>query len=638
MYCIHCGKELDGNPKFCHYCGGAQLHQSHGTASSYPGAGEVAPISLSARERQAKWRRVGLSCAVVMLVAVFLCAAVLVGAALMFGMHRTQQTAQILPDSAGALITFNPSPAQLPQLIGLEDKAYGLAPLGALPGITDLVQAIDEELDSDVTFDLLTDIAPWVGWELSVAFLYDEVQLAELDGASSRLAAFQARAYQGPPVILAVATRSEERSDAFLADVREQLERDGVEFDTDRYRGVRITEIVEPDGVPLSYATYNKLVVVATDPDTLRTSIDAALDGRRVLGEREEYRQMISDLPRNRLGTIWLNWPVMADFLGVEEVEEVPLGSLNAIQEIGVAISLEDSGVLYDYLVRYDLDELSETSVTLMESGSSNHELIEYAPAETVLYYSGENLPLSTRSLLEPIADSVEDLYDELAREIDPSLGSDGRMSLSEYLEMEIGVNPEDDILGEIEGEYAIVLASDSQETSPFEVPIGLVILARMDDEEEAVEALGTLMHALESELDFDTVSDEMWGVNVIRVESTGGDALFYYGLEQDVLFVASSEEMVEALADARDSPLSQSVLFRSAVEPLPADGRGYLYVDIESLAELIAETMSASERASFEEEAAEFVRQVRALSLTNRPMSQAGLVQGTIYVYTGAR
>lgn len=110
------------------------------------------------------------------------------------------------------------------------------------------------------------------------------------------------------------------------------------------------------------------------------------------------------------------------------------------------------------------------------------------------------------------------------------------------------------------------------------------------------------------------------------------------YGFVENVLFIGTSEEMLELAAKGADSPLAANELFQATVKPLPADSRGYAYVDVEQSVRIISRTLGDDERGAFNTTIRPYLESVRAIGMAAGPMDENGLLRGVLFVRTENR
>jgi hypothetical protein len=579
MYCIKCGQELEGRPKFCPYCG-QQLTQ----------------VGRPQARRKAMSPPRWLVTSGLILLALILGSIVAAGGAYFWlGMHRQNQTARIVPPEASAFVSVSPTLRQLPRLRNAEGALDSGAIVAALPGVTDAAEAIQNNLPPDFDLDVRRDILPWMGREVSLAVV--------------------PQANAEPGLIVAALTRNRDASDAFLERIRSEMEGQGLRFREGTYRGRQITEITSPNSPPFAYATFDGMVVLASDAETLQASIDADEGGQHSsLFDREAFRDALKDLPGNRLGHAYLNWstlmwPTRDEF---EEATGLPLGS-QAVQDVALAISLREGGVRFDFRTQFDTESLSVAESDWLSQSSNPQKVTRVAPGDSLVYVSGQNLPL--------------------ALECFSGLGLDG---IFEDIRYETGIDLREEVLNEIDGEYAWALAPDpgglwGDETTP----LGLLLFAEVDDRTRVQTSLEDIAGALTVDSGVYLQPEEIDGVPVWLLQDDYAETAIGYGFVDDFLFFGSSANMVRLAIEGSDSALSDSRLFQTASRHLPNGVRGSTYVDVEQGLMTLYRAMDEFEKEDFNEEVRPYVGSIRAVTMGTTPMDKRGVLKGTLFVCT---
>lgn len=597
MYCMKCGKKLEGSPKFCPYCGQRLTHSSRPEteASAHPPRPTGAPPSPARQRRTVRASRWLVTSGLVLLALMLSCVLVAGGAYFLLGMHRQNQAAKIVPEETGAFVCISPTLLQLPQLRNADNALDSGAMVAALPGVSDAAEVLQQNLPADFDLDLRQDVLPWIGREVSLAVV--------------------PREYSSPSLIMTAVTRNRDASNAFLEELRSEMEEQGVEFDENTYRGIQVTEITSYSGSPLAYATVNGMVVVASDGETLRASIDAAEEGHAsTLYGRKDFRKVLKDLPANRMGYIYLDWSsLMGPTLDeLEEAAGIPLGP-EVVEDTALAMSLRKDGLRFDFRTQFDTRSLSGVESDWLSQSANPRKVADAAPDESILYLSGQNLPLALESF-----------------------AGLGLYEIFEEIEYETGVDLEDDILDELRGEYAWVVAPDRRGLWGDEMtPIGLLLLVEVDNRRQFQEDLEDAADSLTMAGGVYAYDDRVDGVPVWFLQDDYGEVIIGYGFVDDFIFFASSREMVELAVEGRASPLSDCRLFQTAVRHLPGKLRGHAYVDVERALTTIYRTMDDFDRGEFNEQIRPYVESIRAVSMGTKPMNNKGVLEGALFVCT---
>jgi hypothetical protein len=483
------------------------------------------------------------------------------------------------------------------------------------------------------------DVLPWIGPEVSLALFYDNRYSNDLKERSPRsgvLAKPDTATYQGPPMMLAIATRNQKSSDGFLERLRSQLETGEVEFRVNTYQDIRITEIISHGHIPLAYATFNGLVVIATNAEIIHGAIDA-LHGNnpRTLNEQEAYREAMEKLPGNRLGYAYLNWPVYVEHSDAEEIVQVfPAGNLYAIENAGVAFSLNEEGLHLDYAVRYDLDELSQAQIEVYHQTPSPNRLTRLVPGNSLFYILGQDLPLAWRAFAER----------KYWQEISGALGVVAELGivthsddsdLIQEIERETNVHLTRDLLDKIRAEYAWVAIHDPDGLfGDKDIPFGLLFYAQVDDRPRVEQSLLNLIEATIQDEEVYMYKDEFNNRDVWLLESRHNEVEVGYGFIGDTLFIGSSRHTLRAASQTGDDHLSENQLFQSTVSVLP-ESRGVIYVDVQEMIQAYYPMMSTREKELFNRDIRPYIESIQAIAMTTGDLDGEGWLHGTLFMYT---
>ena len=600
MYCIKCGTKLEGSPQFCHHCGQPLAQASRPVVPQPPGASlPVAAMPTATRRAQRKALPKWLTIVLVgFLILVLACGVTATSVYLLLGLHRTNQAAKIVPAETTVFVSLSPTLLHLPQLRYAGNLTKAGAVFFALPQALGMGDVVQEGALLDLDVDPNKDILPWIGREVS---------LAVVGGDRG----------EAPRLILAVATRNKRASDAFLEEIQSEMEDRGVEFDEMTYRGTRIIEIVTSGSEPWAYATFQHLVVIATDVDTLRDSIDAATQGgKRVLYRQASFKKTLDELPASRLGYIYLDWSELPEDIWdeLEVLGELPIASFQAIKDISIAFGLRKDGLCFDHIIHYDTSALSSIQKQALRQSANPHKLIDIAPADVLAYVSGQKLFLTANALQEGLG---EDIVEEIERET--------------------GVHLVDDVLSEMPGEYAWVLVSDRAGLLGEDVPVGLLLFIEIEDRTQIEQSLEDLADALAEDGYLDFYQDEVNRVPVWFLGDEEADVAVGYGFVKDYLFIGTSKNVIELATDTGGSALADSKRFQTAVKPLPGGSSGYVYVDVQQSVEVIYRTLDDYDRDEFDENIRPYIESLLAISLATEPMDNNGVLGGALFVYTEA-
>lgn len=578
MYCQSCGTSLANTAKFCHACG-AVVQRVEGSSAPPP-----PPPPRSATAPRVVPRRL-LGCGAALLGVALLVGLVLAAVYFLLGLHRDSGITELAPEDAAAVVVIRPSLLQLNQLRDtdrLAGSAVALAPLVAAPGVVDFVLRVYNDYGEalqEMNIAPAEDVLPWIGREVALA-----------------------AAGPNEGVVVAAAVRNEARAAAFLDDLYDHLEDEGVELDESDHNGVAITEIVEPEfRQPLAFAMADGRLLLASSRAALEDALDRARSGRRTLATNDDFRDALAAQPGNRLGVVYIDATTLGD--GSE--------ALDALRWIGGAATLTGNGTRVTYRLGFDRDELDSDQREWLERGGIDNRLAARIPADTLLYLAGGSLAAA----LDNAATQSDDFEDALAEIRDDSqLGG-----LYNLLEM-------------MTGEFALAVTRDSEgllaELSGES--LGLIIASEVEDGDDALAELEDIFEDIaretDSRLDTDEVGDAATGY--LENEFINGTFLGYAVAGDDMLLTTSAA-LVEDALETRGG-LASDARFQATLDALPGGGLFYIYLETDMIREAVDELISLDA-----ETLDDATARIEAVGLAAQPMSRNGEINVELFFLT---
>lgn len=585
MLCQNCQAELLDTQKFCHVCGAPVLSVSPSEQITNPSR---------------RSRKNALGCGIVALTIFLLIIGLGVVAFFGFGLNNTRQLARVLPASETlAIMTVSPSLLQVPHLRSyneIADSAGVFAPLILMPGVLPQAQAIREWYLEDISVDPVEDILPWIGREVSVAVV---------GGGPS------------PPLVLSAITRNRTRSDIFLEDFREQLEAQGNLFDTYDYWGTEITVMVDESLIPLAYATVADQVVITTEPEALETVIDSSHGPKgETLAEDVNFRQALRALPSNRLGYMIIDAVSIFDDAGLMENTRI----LESIEQIGMAFSLTEDGVRYDYNVHFDEAHLSRTQADVLRAEPTENAMALRVPDEALLYVTG-------RSFWETLEAADNEAVWEIA----------------DTLEQNIGLNFERDVARNFSGDYALVVleASDGLLNSLIGISgrsgLGFLLLADVEDQDRAEQRMENAIQEWAgigslSLSDGRVNGNTLWLLEDPFLE----EPILGYGISDGYLFMGTSEDALEAAARAESNSLADDTRFQATMQALPEKGSQFIYVDVSQTFRLLEDILDLRDDDVYRAQIEPNIGGIKALGLVSEPLDKEAVIHSVLFILMG--
>lgn len=632
-YCPNTGQLIPEPPTLCPQCG--QNLRPDWTACPNCGFHIQGPIiqTRPVRVKPPPKRRQRTGCWVALGAFLALLVIVFTSLFLLLGLHRRNLIAQVLPIDTGMVLSFNPNPAQIVQLYQRREQVMdAFSIFAAIPVLLEANQAlVDGGSFPDLNIDIQKEILIWVGPEISLAVLdeerYTSIQVG--DGISGGRLAKPAIAPQlQVPMMVTVATRNQRASDAFLMHMQNQLEREGFEFETWSYQDILITEMVSPTQVRLAYATFHHLVVLATHPEVLTDCIDTAQGrSRHALAGQRNYQETLGQLANNRLGYLYFDVPAITG----DTSQFFP--SLSAIDHVGVAFTLEEEGLRFDYAAQYDLDELTPTQIQAYRQPYDPDQLRQMVPADSLIYYHGNDIHQNWQDFQgNELFHTLQAVQQQLLWELGMPLNQ-SEIDLEEAMEQLTGVHFTRDLLEKMQGEFALVLMPEPAGLwGDEELPFSLLFYTQVAGVKTFQQDLSKLLAALSLGVGFSLQEHTFGSVPVWLVGEPNQEMTIGFGFIQDVLFIGTSSQALQWAAQGPQEPLADDPLFKAAVVHLP-ESRGLSYINVADLVGLFYNLLNESEQQDFNETIQPRIDSIQSIAITSGELNDDDWMLGTLFM-----
>lgn len=596
---------------------GPQRPQAPYPPAQQPGGYAPRPRAPQPPRKNSKWL---LGCSLGLLGGIALLAVICIASVLILGLNENNRTAKIVPaEDTRVFLSFSPTLLQLPSLVYADRLEKSLAVFGAVPGAEDLASVSQDDLFQNLDIDPQRDILPWVGNEVSLA-VFDDSIYSRAPGGSQMVSLQFAPAgqYYGPAVLITAATRSTGASNRFLNKIYTQLEDEGAQINTYSYEDVDITEITSSGSTSMAVATYKGLVMVSMNSQVIEAAIDSAGQPRQSLYQQESFQDVIKHLPANRLGMMFMDTSAFMEGSGV--ISSVAGLGMNSVEALGGSFSLESSGLRFDYLLKYDTDKASEAELQALRETTSRNAMTGALPGEAIFYFSGQNISFLFESILRASNgdsdEEIQEMYDDFR---------------SEY-----NVDLKADLLENMTEEYSLIFLPADPDTSSDMLPAGMAIAIQLKNTDQVARSVETLMRNLANESGY-IFSDKDINGSPAAVVHNDYDSEYELGtvIRDNVLYIASTEDILYQLAESPKSSLASSGVFRAALRGLPSKERFYAVVDVTGVKAYAYEQMSPSERSDFDEEFGQYIEDLESLSFSVGRLDKSGIMHGQMRVNT---
>ncbi|MBD1999200.1 DUF3352 domain-containing protein [Leptolyngbya sp. FACHB-541] len=424
-------------------------------------------------------------------------------------------------------------------------------------------------------YDYKRDIQPWVGDEITVAFLSAQSPVAE--GEES-----EESEESEPPIlqpqedpqtaVMILPIEDPARAQQILTEPKSEQ---GATLSERDYQGVQIREF-ESAGETYSAAVLdNRLLVITTAGDAIEQVIDTSKGGASVAqtpGFNQALRQIVAPQPFAR---IYVNAPAARAIASAGSPQALPPQNLTPLQNnrgIAATVTLESEGLRFQGVAWLDPD-----SETVYEVKNGDDKLPDLLPAETLLMASGGNLQrfwqdYSQRAEMNPISPlSPENL----------------RTGLNNLT----GLDLEEDLISWMGGEFSLSVIEIPSSAEPPAEPgtvgtrAGVLIMVKASDRAAADATLAELDELVGDRYRFQVQETDIEGQPVVQWTSPLSGLTITRGwLEGDVAFLAFGANLAQTILPQPDASLVASQPFEQSVDLEFDPNNGHFFVNVDRL------------------------------------------------------
>ncbi|MCW5314026.1 DUF3352 domain-containing protein [Nostoc sp. KVJ3] len=433
----------------------------------------------------------------------------------------------------------------------------------------DQLQALEREeelsklktsLFSKSGIDYKQDVQPWLGNEITLAITTLDIDRDSENG-------------QQPGYLLALATKQPEKSSEFLELLFSKRALSGATLTVEQYKGVKLISDNQPKEDLLAGAVVGEgFVLFANDPKVLRDAINNVQAPDLNLTSSPEYQKSTKELPKRSLAVVFLNLPVVAKWQGLKLPEQLYNSQI-------ISLALNPKGLLAETTFLTS-SEIVPSSPPL----SKPVKALQYVPASAGLAISGSNLSnlgdsdlaKLWRQATATIYGSGEDVVSRLAK---PLVDVQNRW----------GINLPKDIFSWVQGEYAIALLPEKEQTTPHWV----FVVEKSESVEQGIARLDAIASSNGlsiNPLTIDKQKISAWTELTTAAKKSDVKEGTSFSIETKVrglhtnlgnyeIFTSDLETMDEILT-AKDNSLIDNPNFQSSIAAIPLPNQGYIYLD----------------------------------------------------------
>ncbi|MGA8014796.1 MAG: DUF3352 domain-containing protein [Candidatus Dormiibacterota bacterium] len=374
-------------------------------------------------------------------------------------------------------------------------------------------------------------------------------------------------------------------------------------FTTQAYQGVTITAVTEnPGGVVVSYAIVDNVLVLAGSTSYLEEIVDTEQGRDPSIDSNADYQQVIGQLPTDRLGLFFMDYPKLVSMLQSESSNpqgegvslQPELDLLQAYRGMGVGVEAQPDGLAIDSVTDYDASQLGADEQALLGTTPDHNAAAALTPAGVVAFYGFTG----TQYLVRELVDALKNL----SPDVGSFLGQSGVGTALADLTGDLGIEL-DDHAGTPAGAL-IVGTSDPAATRQFlDSTIPSVIGQTIVPGETG--PAPSLTHVTDDGVDITVYSLPGAGLSLAWTV-TGGEAIL----------ATSPAELEAIIATTQGAPsLAQSTGYAQTAGSQPSVAVGY--IDMSQLTPLIEQILGTANQASFEANVLPNLRPISSISVT---------------------
>lgn len=451
--------------------------------------------------------------------------------------------AEVIPQDALMTISVTTNPGQWDRL-----REFG-TPQSQAFFDKNLAQLRDRVLTAN-GFDYKRDIQPWVGEEVTIAFLGTRVPFAAPPDAPNQ-----------QPVVVVLPIRDALKAKQILEQPRTSSTAPKLVDRT--YKGFQIKETQGAATQSYSVAALDaKFLVVTNDPKATDQAIDSYTSGTN-LTKIPDYSKALGQIKVERsFGKIYVNLPAATAMQSANAGKPAtPDQQIPQRQGFAATAMLQPEGVQFR-----GVSWLKPDSKQLLRVQNNAKLMPSRLPADTLLMVSGGNLKQFWQDYRQGAASSP-------VTPIDPNMVESGIQST-------VGLNWNQDLLPWMDGEFSIALASAPQGSSPS-LPFSLLFLVKASDRRAAETSLKKLDEAMVSRK-LKVEESRVSGQPIITWTIPQSGVVVNRGwLDGNVAFLTLGAPIATAIVPRPSQSLSDSEAFKKAV-PEMNPNNGHFFIDVE--------------------------------------------------------
>ena len=469
---------------------------------------------------------------------------------------------EVIPEDAAVTLSFSTNEGQWRQL-----RQFGTPETEAALN-KNWMQLRDRLLTAN-GLDYTRDIKPWIGSEMTVAFLSPVALQDAGDKSAQPVQPYAPDPLKGDaPTVLVLPIANPVKAQEILAQPKVSAAQQWVDRD---YKGIKIREVQgKAERAYAAAVVGDRYLVASSDGKAIEQVIDT-FKGKpsvaRTPGYGQAFTQLKTEAPMLRA---YVNVPVATLVATNNANQPIPpqgLALLQGNRGFATAMDLEPEGVRFqaiawlpsDSKVRYSTDNRAERMPSLL-------------PDSTLLMTSGGDFKQTWQNYTQQISDGAT------GGVLNPTFLREGFNNLT-------GLNFDKDIADWMDGEFSLALISDSgtnaaNPKTATPPKAGVLVMAQTGNRKAADEALKKLDGIMVDRYKFRVSEAQVGGKPAIAWVSPFSSLTVTHGwLDGNVAFLAIGSDVGSAIVPAPTKPLIANPLFSGTASKTMESSNGHFFM-----------------------------------------------------------
>jgi hypothetical protein len=428
------------------------------------------------------------------------------------------------------------------------------------------IDEMEEDVEPETEIIFSEDILPWLGQFAGLGIKdiqYGDYFETEMD------------------FYMIVEVRNKKKADEFLVKVMDEIRQGEDEtFLEETYERTTIYELdAEYEADRVAFARSGSLFILSNRSEVIKEVIDASKGDS--IADLDAYQQIVSELPKDRLLTFFMDLSFLESFYEELDLLADLEGSaqMDMLAGMGMSISAIEFGLQMDYIIAYNLDQMTEDERASMQIEPSQPMTASLFPKETYLYITSENLDQVLEGFQEGLVGVVEE------EELDEAM---------EIFEEQFGINPMTDLFPYLDEEWAIGIleSSGGMIAEQLGIPLNLLLVVESSDPAALLNAAEKIAEGLENTGQFDVLQTEANGLLTFELRDPFyEETAFVYAVKDNILLISMDVGTIEDVYGDRLS-LDQYSRYKDGWDAFPKDMRPIMYVDVEGIYRFVTEEL----------------------------------------------